>query len=119
VADRGVILADAPYRDISKAHVDVAVLPWGATEPHNLHLPYGTDNVETVEIASASARLASEKGAHVIVLPIIPFGVNTGQMDLPLTINMNPRMTSPPPSMRTASRSSSYSTATEETTSVR
>jgi creatinine amidohydrolase len=90
VADRGVILADAPYRDISKAHVDVAVLPWGATEPHNLHLPYGTDNVETVEIASASARLASEKGAHVIVLPIIPFGVNTGQMDLPLTINMNP-----------------------------
>jgi len=22
---------------------DVAVLPLGATEPHNLHLPYGTD----------------------------------------------------------------------------
>lgn len=90
MADRGVILADAAYRDISRAHVSVAVLPWGATEPHNLHLPYGTDCIETSAIASASARLATAKGAEVIVLPIIPFGVNTGQMDLPLTINMNP-----------------------------
>lgn len=90
MADRGIILADAPYRDISKAHLNVAVLPWGATEPHNLHLPYGTDNLETTAIASASALLAAEKGAQVIVLPIVPFGVNTGQMDLPLTINMNP-----------------------------
>jgi len=90
VADPGVILAEAAYRDIRGARFEVAVLPWGATEPHNLHLPYGTDIVETVEIAAASARMAAEGGARVTVLPIIPFGVNTGQMDLPLTINMNP-----------------------------
>ena len=90
MADPGVILAEAAYRDIRGARFEVAVLPWGATEPHNLHLPYGTDIVETVRIASAAARLAAEGGARVTVLPIIPFGVNTGQMDLPLTINMNP-----------------------------
>jgi creatinine amidohydrolase len=87
---RGFLLADAAYRDVRGARVDVAVLPWGATEPHNLHLPYGTDNVETLEIAAVSARLAGEGGAHLAVLPVVPFGVNTGQMDLPLTINMNP-----------------------------
>ena len=90
MADRGVILAEAAYRDIRGARVEVAVLPWGATEPHNLHLPYGTDIVETAQIAAVAARLAAEGGASVIVLPIVPFGVNTGQLDLPLTINMNP-----------------------------
>ena len=89
-AGRVIMLAETPYRDIRDAHVEVAVLPWGATEPHNLHLPYGTDNVETSEIAAASARLAAEEGARIAVLPPIPFGVNTSQMDLPLTINMNP-----------------------------
>lgn len=90
MANPGVILAEAAYRDIRGAHFEVAVLPWGATEPHNLHLPYGTDIVETSQIAAASAAMAAEGGARVTVLPIIPFGVNTGQMDLPLTINMNP-----------------------------
>jgi creatinine amidohydrolase len=90
VAGQGIILAETAFRDIRNAKVEVAVLPWGATEPNNLHLPYGTDIVETAEIAAASARLAAEGGALVAVLPLIPFGVNTGQMDLPLTINMNP-----------------------------
>ena len=89
-AGRAIIVGDAAYRDIKGAHVEVAVLPWGATEPHNLHLPYGTDIIETSVIASAAASLAAEGGAQVAVLPAVPFGVNTGQMDLPLTINMNP-----------------------------
>ncbi len=87
---RAVILAEAAYRDLRDARVEVALLPWGATEPHNLHLPYGTDNVETAAVAAEAARLAAGKGAQVAVLPVIPFGVNTGQTDLPLTINMNP-----------------------------
>jgi len=68
----------------------VAVLPWGATEAHNYHLPYATDVLLTQHIAAESARLAWERGAKVIVLPAIPFGVNTGQLDIRLTINMNP-----------------------------
>jgi creatinine amidohydrolase len=88
--DRPHILADSPYRDIMHARYDIAVLPWGATEPHNLHLPYGTDIIETERIGREVVRLASTRGADVILLPTVPFGVNTGQLDIPLTINMNP-----------------------------
>jgi creatinine amidohydrolase len=41
-------------------------------------------------VARDSAKLAWEKGGKVIVLPGIPFGVNTGQLDIKLNINMNP-----------------------------
>lgn len=84
------ILSDAPHRDIAAARYDIAILPWGATEPHNLHLPYGTDIIETDAIGREAARLATERGTRVILLPTIPFGVNTGQLGIPLTINMNP-----------------------------
>ena len=86
----GAILAESAYRDIRRRHFEVAVLPWAATEAHNLHLPFGTDIVETEAIAARSAAMAAGSGASVIVLPVIPFGVNTQQMDIPLTINMNP-----------------------------
>jgi creatinine amidohydrolase len=69
---------------------EVAVLPWGATEAHNLHLPYGTDTMESEYIAAESARIAWERDARVIVLPTVPFGVNTGQLDIKLCLNMNP-----------------------------
>ncbi len=65
-------------------------MPWGATEPHNFHLPYFTDIIEATEIANESARKAWEKGVKVIVLPTIPLGVNTGHLDLNLTINITP-----------------------------
>lgn len=41
-------------------------------------------------MAAESARLAWERGAKVIVLPPIPFGVNTTQLDLRLCVNMCP-----------------------------
>ena len=34
------------------------------------------------KIANESAQSAWNKGARVIVLPTIPFGVNTGQLDI-------------------------------------
>ncbi|HEX9007278.1 MAG TPA: creatininase family protein [Bacteroidota bacterium] len=72
------------------ASFDVALLPWGATEAHNYHLPYGTDILESDSFAAASGERAASLGARIVVLPSIPFGVNTGQLDIPLTINMNP-----------------------------
>ena len=68
----------------------MAILPWGATEAHNYHLPYGTDNYETEALVHEAARLAWDQGAGVIVLPNIPIGVNTGQTDIRLTLNLNP-----------------------------
>jgi creatinine amidohydrolase len=90
MAEQPVLLTHATYRDLRDAAFDIAVLPWAATEPHNYHLPYGTDIIETEHMARVAAEKAVRRGARVIVLPAVPFGVNTGQIDLPLTINMNP-----------------------------
>lgn len=87
---RPYILAETNWRTVSNSSYELAVLPWGATEAHNYHLPYGTDIIEAEAIAAESARMASEEGAKVIVLPAIPFGVNTGQHDVKLDMNMNP-----------------------------
>lgn len=69
---------------------EVAVLPWGATEPHNFHLPYGTDTIQVEAIAAEAARRSWEAGARVVVLPSIPMGANAQQLDRPLTLNLNP-----------------------------
>ena len=41
--ERGVDLTRCCYADLRGGTYRLAVLPWGATEPHNLHLPYLTD----------------------------------------------------------------------------
>ena len=87
---RPYILAETNWKHLKDESFEVAVLPWGATEAHNYHLPYGTDNIEGTALAEESARIAWEQGAKVVVLPTIPFGVNTGQRDIYLDINMNP-----------------------------
>lgn len=84
------ILAETNWKTLKDKQIEVAILPWGALEAHNLHLPYSTDNIETERIVREAARKAHEKGAEVLVLPVIPFGVNTGQLDIRVNINMNP-----------------------------
>ncbi len=84
------ILAESTWKSVKDIQYEVAVLPWGACEAHNLHLPYATDNYETERIAEAAAEAAWGKGAKVLVLPVIPFGVNTGQLNIRVNINMNP-----------------------------
>ena len=87
---RPYILAETNWKSVRATDYEVAILPWGATEAHNFHLPYGTDNYESAWVAAESARKAWEAGEKVIVLPTLPFGVNTGQLDIQLCINMNP-----------------------------
>jgi creatinine amidohydrolase len=87
---RPYILHESNWKYIKDQKFDLAILPWGATEAHNYHLPYGTDVIEADYIAAESARIAYENGAKVIVLPTIPFGVNTGQSDVLLDMNLNP-----------------------------
>lgn len=87
---RPYILAETNWKNIQKITFDLAILPWGATEAHNYHLPYGTDVIEADRIAAAAAEIAWNKGAKIIVLPTIPFGVNTGQADIKLDVNIYP-----------------------------
>ena len=84
---RPYVLQEANYQQLRDYRPNVAVLPWGATEAHNLHLPHGTDVIEASEIAVRSAQAAFEKGAKPIVLPAIPFGNNEQQLDQVATIS--------------------------------
>jgi len=85
------ILEQTNWKQVKNQKYDVAILPWGATEPHNYHLPYGTDSLETGKIAADAAAIAWEKGAKIMVLPTIPLGVqNVGQTDMPFCLHTPP-----------------------------
>ena len=90
MAPRPYILAETTWKAVQAAQYEVVVLPWGATEAHNYHLPYATDNIQAEYVAAEAARKAWEQGAKVVVLPAIPFGVNTGQLDITLDMNLSP-----------------------------
>lgn len=85
------ILEQTNWKQVKSQIYDVAILPWGATEPHNYHLPYGTDSLETAKIAGEAAEKAWQKGAKIMVLPTIPLGVqNPGQIELPFCLHTRP-----------------------------
>jgi creatinine amidohydrolase len=83
-------LAQTTWKAVSETPYQLAILPWGATEAHNYHLPYATDSIQVEYIAVEAAKRAFAGGAKVVVLPCVPFGVQTGQLDIRLCLNMNP-----------------------------
>src|ERR1051326_8511023 len=90
MTERPYVLAETTWKTVDATPYDVAVLPWGATEAHNYHLPYAVDNIQAEQVAIRAAAKAWDVGARVVVLPTVPFGVNTTQLDIKLCINMNP-----------------------------
>lgn len=84
------MLGELTYRDVTLRPPDVAVLPFGATEPHNYHLPYATDSLEANLIGSAICAAASDRGARVVCLPTIPYGTETNMRELPFAMNLMP-----------------------------
>jgi creatinine amidohydrolase len=83
-------LVENHYGFIKNQKFEVAVLPLGATEPHNLHLPYGTDLFEGTIVGDKICEAAYSRGAKVVLLPTIPFGTQTNMRQFPLAINLNP-----------------------------
>lgn len=83
-------LADLTWPEVRARPWPVVLLPWGATEPHNTHLPYGTDTLLGSTVANRVASRCAELGVDVLALPPVPFGVNTTQLDLPMVINVMP-----------------------------
>lgn len=77
------VLAEQTHAGIKSVAWQAAVLPFGATEPHNLHMPYGTDTFQVEELARRACGHAWNKGAQVILLPTVPFGVNTNHLKIP------------------------------------
>jgi len=84
------LLAECNYAHVKAQRYEVAVLPFGATEPHNLHLPYATDNYEADLIGERVCQAAYTRGARVVCLPTVPYGTETNQRALPLSLNLNP-----------------------------
>ena len=105
-------LAELTYAEVKQRGYEVAVIPLGCTEPHNLHLPYGTDTLEAEIIGDHICESACDAGAKVVLLPTIPYGTVTNQRECPLSINVNP-------STLFAFLRSFFSTVTAETNSNR
>src|SRR4051812_36187821 len=80
---REYVLAEQLHGFTRSHNWEVAVLPFGATEPHNLHMPYGTDVLQVEEIGRRACAYATEAGARVVLLPAVPFGVNTNHLKVP------------------------------------
>jgi creatinine amidohydrolase len=83
-------LAETNYGATKEQRYEVAVLPLGATEPHNLHLPYGMDIFEGDLIGEKICEAAWQRGAEVMLLPTIPYGTQTNQRAFPFAMNVNP-----------------------------
>lgn len=82
-------LATTNYGTVRTKSFDIAILPWGATEPHNYHLPYLTDCILSHAVAVDSARIAEQQyGVRGMVLPYVTMGSqNPGQRGLPFCIH--------------------------------
>jgi creatinine amidohydrolase len=86
------ILAEQTHAFVRAQRWQAAVLPFGATEPHNLHMPYGTDTFQVEELGRRACARAWQAGARVALLPAVPFGVNTNHLKVPgaLTLSVTP-----------------------------
>jgi len=84
------VLEEMRWPEVRDGQWPVAIMPWGATEPHNTHLPYGTDTMLGREVAARVVAATAARGVGVIALPAMPFGVNTTQLDLPMTVSVMP-----------------------------
>ncbi|MBQ6062605.1 MAG: creatininase family protein [Prevotella sp.] len=82
-------LSTATYGRTRSQQYDIVLLPWGATEPHNLHLPYLTDCILSHGIAlDAANAVYINKGVRCMVLPPVNMGAqNPGQRQLPFCIH--------------------------------
>src|SRR5579884_315508 len=77
------VLAEQTHAYVRSQKWEAAVLPFGATEPHNLHMPYGTDNFQVEALGRRACQYAYKAGARVVLLPTVPFGVNTNYFKVP------------------------------------
>src|SRR2546423_9167408 len=86
------VLAEQTHPFVRSQKWDTAGLPVAATEPHNFHMPYGTDNFQVEEVGRRACGYAYEKCAKILLLPAMPFGVNTNHLQVPgaLALSVTP-----------------------------
>ncbi len=77
------------YKVVKENKYNVAVLPIGSIEPHNFHLPYGTDAINVKYIAEKMCERAYDNGAKVLLLPTVPYSVNSNMSKFPFAMNID------------------------------
>jgi len=82
-------LTKTSYGKVKGNKYEFAILPWGATEPHNYHLPYLTDTILSYRISTDALTWAMKKSdIKGMVLPPVTMGSqNPGQRDLSFCIH--------------------------------
>ena len=65
------------------ARQPVVLLPFGTVEDHGPHLPLNTDNIIVEALCLEAARRAP---GELLILPLVPYGLNEHHMDFPGTI---------------------------------
>jgi creatinine amidohydrolase len=85
-----VKLEDLTQPEVRARDVRVLLLPIGSTEPHANHLGYGNDARTAGALAALSAARANQQGARVLVLPTMPYGVNTNLVAIPYAQSIRP-----------------------------
>lgn len=82
-------LSVSNYGTARKHRYEIAILPWGATEPHNQHLPYLTDCILSHDIAvDAAVKLFDKYQVYSMVMPPVTMGAqNPGQRELPFCVH--------------------------------
>jgi creatinine amidohydrolase len=82
-------LTTTTHGQIRGRKYDIILLPWGATEPHNLHLPYLTDCILSHDVAVDIANeVFRQYGIRCMVMPPVNMGAqNPGQREQPFCIH--------------------------------
>jgi creatinine amidohydrolase len=83
-------LEDLTHPEVRARQIEVALLPIGSTEPHANHLPYTTDALSAQILAQRVGAKANAMGAKVLVLPTMPYGVNSNQAPNPYAQSIRP-----------------------------
>lgn len=87
--NKNIDLAISCYGEVKNFSYNLAILPWGATEPHNQHLPYLTDCILSHDIAidAAQQALASNQVRCMVLPPVFMGSQNPGQRELTFCIH--------------------------------
>lgn len=89
-SEEKVKLENLTQPEVKAYNPRVVILPIGSTEPHARHLPYRTDTLTTDILAARVAAKANAMGARVLVLPTMPYSVNTNQVPNPYAQSIRP-----------------------------
>jgi hypothetical protein len=74
---RSALIEELTMPELRELRPEVVLIPVGSTEQHAYHLPYGTDTWRVAEHCRRAAEVANAAGGRVVVMPAMPYGVNS------------------------------------------